>query len=376
MADKYFSQLTAAAQINGSDVFALEQQDGTKKAAFEDICKKLFVPEITAITGDFPEIAADDNLPTITGKINKWQQDAIAKIETYILQSKIIQSFPTDSFDPEDPDDPITAALTEEVISGLLAYTMNQAILSVTADHGTLQADFAIQKREQMASYGYFGVEWDIDDLMTLVRAGKWDKFAIGDFFTETTPGGEKIEFEVTGKNSYLHCGDTELTAKHIVASPRDCLQTLYKYNSSNTNAGGYAASLMPANLEIEANKFSSKLQGYMTSVRRLENNKGAWAWASRRIFLPGNPELVGFHGWADYYDGGAFNQMPLFKGGNAHLLKGRGYQKGTAARMWCWTADPSSANTTAFCLFNYTGYSNDNAASADGGIAPFIVLS
>ena len=378
MADKYFSQLTEAAQINKADVFALEQQDGTKKADFEKICRSILVPGIETIAGEFPAIAADDDLPTIAGKINKWQQDAIAKIETYILQSKIISEFPTDEFDPEDPDDPITEELTGEVISALLAYTMNQNILSVTADHGTLQADFAIQKREQMASYGYFGAEFALDDLMALVRAGKWDKFAIGDIFTETTTAGEKIEFEVTGKNSYLHCGDqgNGLTANHIVVSPRDCLQTYYKFNSTNTNAGGYAGSLMPANLETEANKFSSKLQGYMTSIRRLENNKGAWAWASRRIFLPGNPELVGFHGWADQYDGGAFNQMPLFRGGNAHLLKGSGYKKGKAARMWYWTADPSAADTTSFCLFDRGGGSNRSGASSDGGIAPFIVLS
>ena len=377
MATKKFSQLTAATTpVSSSDLLVMGQGDGTKKIAFETFCKQILVPDIVAAAGAFPEIEDNDTIEIIAGKINKWQQDAIAKIETYILQSKIIQDFPAEEFDPTDPDDPTTIALKEEVISAFLAYSMNQAILSVTADHGTLAADFAIQKREQMASYGYFGVEWNIDDLMTLVQQGKWDKFAIGDFFTEETPGGEKIEFEVTGKNSYLHCGDTELTAKHIVCSPRDCLKTYYKYNDTNTNAGGYAASKMPANLETEANKFTAKLQGYMTNVRRLENNKGAWAWATRRIFLPSNPELVGFHGWADQYDGGGFNQLPLFKGGNAHLLKGSGYQKSKASRVTYWTADPSAANTTTFCGFGGDGTSGNGNASSELGVAPLIVLS
>ena len=113
-----------------------------------------------------------------------------------------------------------------------------------------------------------------------------------------------------------------------------------------------------------------------MTTIRRLENNKGTWAWASRRIFLPGNPELVGFHGFADVWDGGAFNQLPLFVGGNAHLLKGAGFNKSKAARMWYWTADPSAAYTTDFCLFYGTGISFDSHASLDGGVAPLIVLS
>ena len=375
MAQRKFSDLTVAAQINKSDVFALEQTDGTKQALFEKICAAILTPEIVEQTEEFPTISLDDTIPVIAGKINKWQQDALKKIEES-KQSNMIQEFPTDEFDPENPEDETTKQLHDEIISALLAYTMNEKILKVVSDHGVLAADYAIQKREQMASYGYFGAEWNIDDLMTLVKAGAWDKFAIGDYFIETNTAGEKILFEVTGKNSYLHCGDTELTAPHIVVSPRDCLQTYYKYNSSNTNAGGYAASLMPANLETEAKKFTTKLQGYMTTIRRLENNKGTWAWASRRIFLPGNPELVGFHGFADMRDGGAFNQLPLFVGGNAHLLKGAGFNKSKAARMWYWTADPSAAYTTYFCYFSHYGYSTDHDASTGGGVAPLIVLS
>ena len=375
MAQKKFSDLSKIAALEKTDILAIERADGTKQVTFEQICDEITPQEITEQVEDFPEIAPEDSLKVIAGKINKWQRDALKKIEES-KQSNMIQAFPAVEFDPEDPEDETAKQLHDEIISALLAYTMNEKILKVVSDHGVLVADYEILKREQMASYGYYGVEWNIDDLMTLVKAGKWDKFAIGDYFIETNTAGEKILFEVTGKNSYLHCGDTELNKPHIVASPRDCLMTYYKYNTSNVNAGGYAASLMPANLETEAKKFTTKLQGYMTQIRRLENNKGTWAWASRRIFLPGNPELVGFHGFADMWDGGAFNQLPLFAGGNAHILKGAGFNKSKAARMWYWTADPSAANTTHFCIFNYYGYSDANSASADGGVAPLIVLS
>ena len=46
-----------------------------------------------------------------------------------------------------------------------------------------------------------------------------------------------------------------------------------------------------------------------------------------------------------------------------------------TADRMWYWTADPSAANTTNFCLFYNTGISNDSHASLDGGVAPLFVI-
>lgn len=236
--------------------------------------------------------------------------------------------------------------------------------------------ELSVMKREVMAPYGYFGVEYDIDELMSLVREGEWGKFAIGDYFIETTSSGEKIMWEVAGKNSYLHCGDTELNKNHIVCCPRDCLETYYKFNTTNTNAGGYAASLMPANLETEANKFSSKLQGYMTTIRRLENNKGGWAWASRRILLPGIVELCGSPGFADGWSGGAFNQLPLFVGGNAHILKGAGFNKKKNGRVHFWTADSSAANSTNFCHFTSDGYSTNSGAANDLPLAPLIVLS
>ena len=172
MAQKKFTDLTAAVGLNKTDLLAVEQADGTKKATFERLCNDIMTPDVVE---------------------HKWQQDAIEKIETYILQASIIQSFPAESFDPENPEDETTKKLKAEVISGLLAYTMNEQILQVVSDHGALAADYEILKREQMASYGYYGAEWNVDDLMTLVKAGKWDKFAIGDYFVETNTAGEKI---------------------------------------------------------------------------------------------------------------------------------------------------------------------------------------
>ena len=376
MAQRKFSDLSQITEMKRSDILAIERPDGNKQVSFGQLCDAVAAHEIAEQVEEFPEIAADDTLNVIAGKIRKWQQDALKKIENS-KQSNMIQTFPEGKFNPEDPEDETTKQLHDEIISALLAYTMNEKILKVVSDHGDLVADYAILKREQMASYGYYGVEWNVDDLMKLVKAGAWDKFAVGDYFVETNTAGEKIQFEIAGKNSYLHCGDSpELTKPHIVVCPRDCLQTYYKYNTSNVNAGGYAASLMPANLEAEAKKFTSKLQGYMTQIRRLENNKGTWAWASRRIILPGIVELCGSNGFADGYSGGAFNQLPLFVGGNAHLLKGAGFNKAKAARMWYWTADPSAANSTYFCYFYYGGSGTSNGAANDGGVAPLIVLS
>lgn len=236
--------------------------------------------------------------------------------------------------------------------------------------------DFAIMKREIMAPYGYFGIEQNLDTLMGYVRAGQWDKFAVGDYFIDTRTNGQKVMWEVADKNGYLHCGDTPLESNNIICVPRDCLEETQQYNTSNTNTGGFAASLMPAALETIAGTFSAKLQGYMTTVRRLENNKGGWAWASRRISLPSVNEMLGHKGWADQYSGGPIcHSLALFTGGNAHVMKGRGFNKSAASRQWYWLADPSAANSAYFCSVGSYGDSHNTDASIATGLAPLIVL-
>ena len=374
MAQKKIRDLAAVSEILGEYYLVVETPEGTKQTLFSEFCKNIFAADITESKAEFPEIGENDTLPVIVGKLKKWQADTIAKIEAGATQENIISEFP--EIGEGEEGEAAKEALKEKIASGYLAYIMNKNLTKVIKDNADLLNDYEVMKREIMAPYGYSGIEWNIDDLMTLVKAGSWDKFAVGDYFIETTSSGEKIMWEVAGKNSYLHCGDTELNKNHIVCCPRDCLETYYKFNTSHTNAGGYAASLMPANLETEANKFSSKLQGYMTTIRRLENNKGTWAWAARRIFLPGIVELCGSNGFADHWSGGAFNQLQLFTGGNAHILKGAGFNKKKAGRVNFWTADPSAANTTYFCNFNHAGDSHSNGAANDLALAPLIVLS
>lgn len=237
--------------------------------------------------------------------------------------------------------------------------------------------DFTVMKREIMAPYGYFGIEQDLDTLMGYVKAGQWDKFAIGDYFIDTRANGQKVMWEIADKNGYLHCGDTSLESNNIICIPRDCINETQQYNTSNTNTGGYAASLMPSALESIAATFSAKLQGYMTSVRRLENNKGSWAWASRRISLPSVTEILGHEGWADMYScGPVCHSLALFTGGNVHIMKGRGFNKSETARQWYWLADPSAANTASFCGVGDYGDSGNTGASGAGGLAPLIVLT
>lgn len=270
-----------------------------------------------------------------------------------------------------DEDAMMTIASISSIQTDEAGKVPSSALVKVMND------DFAIMKREIMAPYGYFGIEQNLDTLMGYVRAGQWDKFAVGDYFIDTRTNKQKVMWEVADKNGYLYCGDTHLESNNIICVPRDCLEETQKYNTSNTNTGGFAASLMPAALETIAGTFSAKLQGYMATVRRLENNKGGWAWASRRISLPSVNEMLGHKGWADKYScGPVYHSLALFTGGNAHVMKGRGFNKSAASRQWYWLADPSAADTAGFCFVDSYGYSGDYGASVAGALAPLIVLT
>lgn len=270
-----------------------------------------------------------------------------------------------------DEDAMMTIASISSIQTDEAGKVPSSALVKVMND------DFAIMKREIMAPYGYFGIEQNLDTLMGYVRAGQWDKFAVGDYFIDTRTNGQKVMWEVADKNGYLYCGDTPFESNNIICVPRDCLEETQQYNTSKTNTGGFAASLMPAALETIAGTFSAKLQDYMATVRRMENNKGGWAWASRRISLPSVNEMLGHKGWADQYScGPVCHSLALFTGGNAHVMKGRGFNKSAASRQWYWLADPSAANTANFCDVSDFGTSTTADASFTLGLAPLIVLT
>lgn len=238
-----------------------------------------------------------------------------------------------------------------------------------------------IMFREQKASYGYFGIEQNIDDLMDWVKNGKWENFAIGDYFIDVRKDGEKVQWEIADKNPYWNCGLIEgLKQNHIYCIPRDCFVTKYKYNDTPTDTGGYEASLMSSYLETEANKFSDKLQSYMKSIYRCENTKGGNTWNLRRIWLPKIVELTGNTGFTDGYGlGPVCHSLALYTGGNAHLIKGRDFNHQEDDRITYWTEDPAVYNNTAtgyaFCCITREGESYYDTVVNLNGIAPGIIL-
>lgn len=203
----------------------------------------------------------------------------------------------------------------------------------------------------------------DVDTLMSYVRAKEHYKYAIGDYFEDNG-----VQWAVVARNWYpgWAFGDSVVRPEHIVCMPVDFLATSYQFNTSNTNVGGYAASLMPANMETEFGKLGSKVKAYCKQTRIYENNKGAWAEAMRSMRLPTIVEVTGNQGWANEgYSGGVCSQL--------HLCQNSLFRIRPA---WYWCLDPSSANTADFCYVSNSGSSSGNGASYSGRVRPLIVLA
>lgn len=204
----------------------------------------------------------------------------------------------------------------------------------------------------------------DIDTLMGYVRAGEHHKYAIGDYFEDNG-----VQWAVAARNWYPAWvfGDDVSRPEHIVCMPVDFLATSYQFNTSNTNAGGYAASLMPANMETEFGKLGSKVKAYCKQTRIYENNKGSWAATMRNMRLPTIVEVTGNQGWAnEVFSSGVSSQLPLCQNTLFRI---------SSSSTWYWCLDPSSLDTTSFCGVGAAA-SSFSFASTLGRIRPLIVLA
>lgn len=224
------------------------------------------------------------------------------------------------------------------------------------------QAD-AVMRREMDCLNGIRekGNLIDIDTLMGYVRAREHHKYAIGDYFEDNG-----VQWAVAARNWYpAWAFSNDSRPEHIVCMPVDFLATSYQFNTSNTNAGGYAASLMPAHMETEFGKLGSKVKAYCKRTQIYENNKGGWAATMRSMRLPTIVEVTGNYGWADGYAGGVSSQLPLCRNSLFRIRS-----------KWYWCLDPTSSSDSTFCGIAPDGHISDGTSYVSGLVRPIIVLA
>ena len=260
--------------------------------------------------------------------------------------------------------------VTAQLLVGFLYYDEAGNVSLREVD--TIPPEVQVIMREHIAIYGGVselwetGKSWNADELMALVGNKEFNKFAIGDFIPVSNNKWRIVSKMHYPRWAFSDSYQTEenMAPPHIVLMPDRPLGT-QKYNNSNTNSGGYAGSLMPARMETEFGKLPADIKKYVTQTKIYENNKATWATVFRNMRIPTQCEIFGHFGWADAYGGGSPCQLDLMKNVK-HRIKD----------YWYWLLDPSSVNTSAFCLADLDGASTTSDASYEGSVRPLIVLT
>ena len=255
-----------------------------------------------------------------------------------------------------------------DVLTELAAQNKNFGALTENTNDLLLEAATYSYGKEITMSWAELSVKIKTEDFAGL---------HIGDYKDIVLSTGEEVRVDLSGFNTYMNVGNTSiLTAPHLYFTFRDCLKTKYQMNSTDTNTGGYGASALAKKVnETIYNTLPADLRAVMKEVQRLDNNKGTWAWTSRKLWLLQETEVFGRCNWSGSYDGGGI-QLPIFAHSYRHIVKGLG--KGTAesgSRASWWLASPSTS-TTNFCRVDGSGNAGNDLTSHSAGVAPGFIIA
>lgn len=223
------------------------------------------------------------------------------------------------------------------------------------------------------AAYGYYGKPIDLTwaQIEEKRAAGDLEGFNIGDYKDITLSTGEQLRMELAGINTYKGYPSNNNDRLYFIS--RDCLETLYPVNDTNTNTGGFPASKLKTILNTTIfNTLPEDLRAVIKADKRLGSIKGNWGWKDdQKLWLPSELEVWGHNTWSEVgYGNGNGIQFPIFAGSLRHICKGQG--KGSAergSRVGWWCSSPYASNTTHFCSVYSTGYANNDVASTAQGV-------
>ena len=209
-----------------------------------------------------------------------------------------------------------------------------------------------IRKHEQR-------VEWI--DIQDIIRKGRADvSLPPGTEINFTLKNGDPASVVVVGVDHYEK-GDCVFWFRRIIGR--------HYMNSDNTNKGGFRDSDMNAYLNDEVFALlPDELQSVIAVHKTIQKIEDENVETEGRLFLTSVFEGRGANDWAEY--NGIDKQFPFFE-----ERRNRVAYDEDGDPVWYWTADPSAAYTTHFCLFYTDGDSSYTSASADGGVAPLFVI-
>ena len=208
------------------------------------------------------------------------------------------------------------------------------------------------------------------DEQLAEIEAGTFKDLYIGDYWTI---GG--VNWRIAGFDYWLHTGDTECTAHHLVIVPDTILYSA-QMNTSNVTTGAYVGSAMyTSNLAQAKTMIKTAFGDHILNHRELLKNavsgnyESGGAWYDSTVELMNERMVYGcdiFHGSA--MDNGPSvpnwysidkSQLPLFRLDHSRIV----------IRAAWWLRDV--VNSARFALVDTTGAAGCTDASAQAGVRP-----
>ena len=198
----------------------------------------------------------------------------------------------------------------------------------------------------------------------------------LGDSIPITLSTGEVIEMQIIGVN---HDDLSDGTGKAgLTLQMKNCLATRYPMNSSNTNAGGYAASKMKTQtLPTLKALLPQEWQDVIKLVDKKSANGGSTNYSetlttSDGLFLLAEIEVFGATTYAQ--DGTNEGSVYEYWNGKADADRVKKYDKDAdgvpeAATIW-WLRSSYYVNTGYFCFVTASGGANNTSANNSRGVA------
>lgn len=202
------------------------------------------------------------------------------------------------------------------------------------------------------------------------IAAGSFNDLYIGDYWTKSS-----VNYRIAAFNYFLHTGDTECTANHIVIVPDTCLYNA-AMNSTNTTTGGYAGSAMYKSNLAQAKTIIKSAFGSAHVLTKREllinavdfNTPKDYAWFDSDVELMNEVQTYGSIAWGTYtanaYNVGLGNgQFPLFMFDSTKLHNREGY----------WLRAITS--TASFAVVSGNGNAGGDYASESYGVRPYFCI-
>ena len=188
------------------------------------------------------------------------------------------------------------------------------------------------------------------------------DYFNIGDT-KNVTIGSATYVVEIVG---FSHDDKADGSGKAgLTFGLKDCLNTTYKMNSSNTNEGGWESCALREKLRGDIwNQLPSDLRGVIKEVTKKAsagNSSSTISSYTDTLFLFAEKEIFG---GTRYSVNGEGTQYARFTTSNTRIKKLNG-----SATHW-WLRSPRSGSSVNFCVVDVDGTVNDNGAGAASGVA------